>query len=108
MTTETITEPKTSDGGLDQWPPIAHYAADKRPDQTVEEGDLALCGAKLMGINLDSAHKVCEECKRILRERYGNAWPPTYTPSAARPGKPAGARASGKPPRRCKRRRWKP
>jgi hypothetical protein len=72
MTTDTKPEPKTSDGTMDQWPPLAHFAADKRQDQNVEEGDLALCGAKLMGIKLDSAHKVCEECVRILRERYGN------------------------------------
>lgn len=62
----TQTETKTSDGTVTQWPPVAHIAA-KKPG-TVQEGDEALCGAKLMDINLDDATKVCEECERIFRE----------------------------------------
>lgn len=63
--TQTQTEP-----ALDtptQWPPIAHIAR-KKPG-TVKEGDVALCGAKLMGINLDSAYEVCEKCKNIFTGR---------------------------------------
>lgn len=61
--TETQTKPTTDTPT--QWPPQAHIA--KKAPGTVQEGDVALCGAKLMGINLDDAHKVCEECVRILK-----------------------------------------
>lgn len=64
MTTETKTKPKAGGGGLDQWPPLAHIV-DKR-DGAVKEGRKALCGAKLMGIELPDAAEVCQKC---IRER---------------------------------------
>lgn len=63
MSTETKTKPAM--GIPTQWPPLAHIAR-KRPG-TVKKDDMALCGAKLMGINLDDAREVCEECVRIFR-----------------------------------------
>jgi len=66
MTTTTETKPKTGSGAPPIWPPLAHIA--RKPQGTVKEGDLALCGAKLMGINLPDATKVCTKCIRIARQ----------------------------------------
>ena len=65
MTTQTKT--KLSNGTGTHWPPLAHLA-DKLKG-TVTEGDYALCGAKLMGINLPDAAKVCQKCIKIAQER---------------------------------------
>ena len=62
------TQPKLDDGTLTHWPPLAHIARGKDPQQ----GDEALCGARLMGMKLDDAAKVCEECVRVLREEVGD------------------------------------
>lgn len=50
------------------WPPVAHLI--RREDHPPKEGTIALCGAKLMGIDLHKTNvgKVCDECKRIARE----------------------------------------
>jgi hypothetical protein len=66
MSTTLEPDTKLDDGTMNQWPPLAHIAR-KRPG-TVREGDIALCGAKLMGLNLNDAHKVCEECIKIARQ----------------------------------------
>ena len=50
----------------DHWPPMAHI--ERRSDGPLVEGKLALCGAKLMGIPLDSASKVCERCVEIAKQ----------------------------------------
>lgn len=63
--TATDTETKLQDP-CDHWPPLAHIA--RTPPGTVKKGDEALCGAKLMGLDLDDAHKVCEKCLEILKE----------------------------------------
>lgn len=65
MGTQTETKPKVDAPA--QWPPIAHLVEDRAPGTAVE-GDRALCGAEIMGINLDDAHEVCEECVRIHEE----------------------------------------
>lgn len=65
----TDTQPKTDSNVPTQWPPIAHI---KRGSE-VDEGDEALCGERLMGIPLDAASKVCEECVRVFREEVGDA-----------------------------------
>tara|TARA_R100001086_G_scaffold245787_3_gene177156 strand:+ start:1899 stop:2093 length:195 start_codon:yes stop_codon:yes gene_type:complete len=61
------TETKPDVTTLTQWPPLAHIARGRDP----KEGDEALCGAKLLGIKLDDASEVCEECARIFREESG-------------------------------------
>jgi hypothetical protein len=62
----TSTEAKLDYGTMNQWPPLAHI--ERKSDGPLREGKLALCGAKLMGIPLDDAHKVCEECIEIARK----------------------------------------
>lgn len=66
MTTKT--EPKPDLGNVDtHWPPVAHIA--RKP---VEKQTHGLCGAKLMGIVLDDAEKICSKCLEIMeRERAG-------------------------------------
>lgn len=72
MSTETVTEPITSDP-LDCWPPKAHIV--RKEDLPAKEGTIALCGAKLMGIDLqgNTLKAQCEKCRAImireLRER---------------------------------------
>lgn len=60
--TQTKTKPSVG-GPPSQWPPLAHKI---RPGQKLEPGTIALCGAKLMGIKLDSASKVCAKCEEIM------------------------------------------
>lgn len=63
--TDTKTKPSTGDT-IGQWPPQAHIAQVKN-GEVVKEGDVALCGAKLMGLDLETATKVCEECLKIAK-----------------------------------------
>jgi len=63
-TTETLPKPKLSDADA-CWPPVAHIA--KKKQGTVKEGDIALCGERLMGINLDEAHVICKRCLEIFQ-----------------------------------------
>ena len=67
MTQETLTEPTTSDP-LTCWPPKAHIV--RREDLPAKEGTVALCGAKLMGMDLkgDVRKAQCKECLKIMRE----------------------------------------
>lgn len=64
MTTETKTEIEPTTG--DVWPPLAHITIKNRP---VKPGDRALCGAKLMGIDLEGMHcnQICRKCEEIAR-----------------------------------------
>lgn len=68
MTTETLTDPATEAPPV--WPPVSHI---KRGRDKVKPGDLALCGAKLMGIDLTGMHvdKKCEKCEAIYRRERG-------------------------------------
>jgi hypothetical protein len=63
--TKTDTKPVTSDGTISDWPPMAHIIRTAGGD--VKEGDRALCGAKLMGIDLPDATKVCKKCVEIAK-----------------------------------------
>lgn len=67
MSTETKTEEQTArKGTLDQWPPKAHFV--RREDLPVREGSYALCGKKLMGLELDGSVKkaTCARCTQIM------------------------------------------
>lgn len=59
MKTETKT--KTDSGTGNQWPPLAHLCR----EIPVKKGSLAICGAKLMGLDLPNATKVCTKCIEI-------------------------------------------
>lgn len=54
----------------DVWPPLAHIFEGAR---RVRKGDIALCGAKLMGIDLEGATqgKVCAKCAELAAKRLG-------------------------------------
>lgn len=66
MTTETKTQPTTDTPT--QWPPLAHIR--NTSSGPLQEGDKALCGAKLMGIDLEGMHagRVCKECIELFRK----------------------------------------
>jgi hypothetical protein len=73
MTKETITEPVTkpmTDEVPPSWPPIAHII--RNEDRPAKEGTIAICGTKLMGIDLgrlnEVSGKVCEKCTEVLRK----------------------------------------
>lgn len=61
--TQTKTDTKTKSGSGNVWPPLAHLCREKPP----KEGSLALCGAKLMGLDLPNATKVCRKCTEIAK-----------------------------------------
>jgi hypothetical protein len=63
MSKQLDTETRDTTGVEDAWPPLAHLCREK----PAKEGSLALCGAKLMGINLEDAHKVCKKCIEIAK-----------------------------------------
>lgn len=67
MTTQTITEPML-DEAPPSWPPLAHLI--RKEDEPVKEGTIALCGVKLMGIELgrlsQASGKICEKCEAIF------------------------------------------
>lgn len=67
MTTELDDAPAL-DEAPPQWPPVAHLVEKRQP---IREGMIALCGERLMGIPLDDAQAVCEECVEIARRRLG-------------------------------------
>lgn len=69
MTTQTQPE---VDSVIGQWPPVAHII--RKKDQPAREGTVALCGAKLMGIDLngDTLKTNCQKCREVmLRELRG-------------------------------------
>lgn len=63
VATETLTEPVTADAPP-CWPPLQHII--RNEDKPAREGTIALCGAKLMGIDLgrlrDAQGEVCSKC----------------------------------------------
>lgn len=66
MTQETLTEPATADP-LTCWPPKSHIV--RKEDLPAKEGTVALCGAKLMGMDLqgNTLKAQCDKCQEIMR-----------------------------------------
>lgn len=68
MATETITEPVLADAPP-CWPPVQHII--RNEDKPAKPGTIALCGAKLMGIDIGplrtATGKVCEECAKVFK-----------------------------------------
>jgi hypothetical protein len=62
--TEQETDPTTD--VVRHWPPVAHII--RKDDEPAREGTAALCGEKLMGIDLrDDVRKAsCEKCREIM------------------------------------------
>lgn len=58
--------PETDTDAPDCWPPLAHLRVGRLPPKP---GERALCGAKLMGIDLEGSAgaKVCVKCLEIAR-----------------------------------------
>lgn len=70
MTTETETLPELE--APSQWPPVLHLVHKK--DLPVKDGTIALCGEKLMGINVPgnpATTQVCKKCAEIRRKVLG-------------------------------------
>lgn len=65
--TDTLTKPKLSDAPPACWPPVAHIV--RKEDLPPREGSVALCGAKLMGIDLGGNvfKATCKQCLAALR-----------------------------------------
>lgn len=66
MSAETQVQPQLG-SPPSQWPPLAHIV---RKGEPVREGTVALCGARLMGLDLghlDSATNRCEKCEAEMR-----------------------------------------
>jgi len=65
--TQSLPKPVTDDP-LTCWPPKAHIV--RKEDLPVKESTIALCGAKLMGMDLkgDVQKANCEKCVKIMRE----------------------------------------
>ena len=57
------------------WPPLAHII--RNEDKPAKEGTIAICGAKLMGVDLGNLNratgKVCEKCVEIVRRELEKA-----------------------------------
>lgn len=60
---DTRTDERLDTGNI--WPPLAHII--RKENQPAKEGDLAICGAKLMGLDLPDAKKMCKKCIEIAR-----------------------------------------
>lgn len=78
MATTTIDEPIVEptpvlDEAPPCWPPVSHII--RKEDEPAREGTIALCGAKLMGIELGSllTHKgpVCPKCYERFKKING-------------------------------------
>lgn len=63
MGAETQTKLDTSIG---QWPPVAHII--RKEDEPAKEGTIALCGERLMGIDLqgDVRKATCQKCREVM------------------------------------------
>lgn len=61
MSTKTTTEPVLDEAPA-CWPPVAHLI--RKEDRPCKPGTIALCGAKMMGHDLDSAdvRRACPKC----------------------------------------------
>jgi len=73
MTKETLTEPVIEpmmDEVPPSWPPLAHII--RNENKPAKAGTIAICGTKLMGIDLgrlnDVSGKVCDKCVEVLRK----------------------------------------
>lgn len=70
VATETVTEPVDAPPC---WPPVQHIVHES--DRPVREGTIALCGAKLMGIDLgrlrEARGEVCSKCVAEFKRRAG-------------------------------------
>lgn len=70
----TVTEPEVLPADAPpSWPPVQHIIANE--DKPAKEGTIALCGAKLMGIDLgrlrDAQGEVCPKCVAEFKRRAG-------------------------------------
>lgn len=68
MNVQTDTDVEPTSEAPDCWPPLAHLVPPGIP-LPVKPGTKALCGARLMGIDLRDAAdcKVCERCLAVAR-----------------------------------------
>lgn len=64
-TMQTKTKPALDDA-LACWPPKAHII--HKRDQPAKKGTIALCGAKLMGIDLPDDTPPCDKCLKVFRQ----------------------------------------
>ncbi len=80
---ESVEQPEVapSTDSPTHWPPIAHIW--RKTGKPVKKGDVALCGAKLMGLTLPDATKVCETCMELFRAQ-------TKAPQPGEPGRNEG------------------
>lgn len=66
----TETAPKLADDVGTHWPPVQHLIHKK--DRPVKEGTIALCGTKLMGLDLgpmiEAKGPVCVKCLKFFKE----------------------------------------
>jgi hypothetical protein len=69
--TQALPKPVTDDP-LSCWPPKAHIV--RKKDLPAKEGTIALCGAKLMGMDLkgDVQKATCDKCLKIMRKELDN------------------------------------
>lgn len=67
---DTLPETTTDTEAPDCWPPLAHIFEGARK---ARPGDRAVCGAKLMGIDLNDAPgvKLCQKCLDIVERQGG-------------------------------------
>ena len=66
MSTLPVTDVEPSTEAPDCWPPLAHLI--EKDQFPVKPGTVALCGARLMGIDLRNTDcKVCARCVEIAR-----------------------------------------
>lgn len=59
------TKTKLTDDVVSCWPPEAHII--HKHDQPATKGTIALCGAKLMGIDLPRDTKPCSKCLQVYK-----------------------------------------
>lgn len=66
MTEQTKAEPTDV---ISTWPPVSHII--RKEDEPAREGTIALCGTKLMGIDLsgDVRKATCKECLRAMSDQ---------------------------------------
>jgi hypothetical protein len=60
-------EPMLDEDAPPEWPPVQHII--RNEDRPAKPGTIALCGEKLMGIDLgpllEARGKVCEKCLKV-------------------------------------------
>lgn len=74
IATEPVVDPLLGDTPP-CWPPVQHIV--RNEDRPVREGTLALCGEKLMGLDLgalrDAKGEVCAKCAEAFLREAGRA-----------------------------------